>query len=264
MRRLLPLLFSLLAGAPAAAAPTGAVPMELTRSRHIVVSVKINDAGPFRLIFDTGSPLTFIGGRAALKAGLITPERAKQPTFFGMRGSFPIKRLTVGDVEVKDLSLTVLDHPIIDLLSQYEGPIDGIVGYSFFGRFRTTIDYPAAKITFVPVDHQPQDVMTGLTARIFAAPERKVLAAPALWGLEVDRPDENPGVRVTRVYAGSAAAAAGLKTGDRLTLLDGQWTDSLEDLHRAMAEVKAGQSAELRIGRAGQELTVRVKPRAGL
>ena len=32
------------------------VPFELLKTRHIVVSIKINGKGPYRVIFDTGSP----------------------------------------------------------------------------------------------------------------------------------------------------------------------------------------------------------------
>ncbi len=252
-------------GKPVAAPVAVSVPMELTRTRHALVSVKVNGAGPFRLVFDTGSPLTFISGRAALKAGLITPERAKQPSFFGMRGQFAVKTLAVGAVELGNFNLLVMDHPVIDVLSRYEGEIDGIIGYSFFSRYRTVLDYEAGKMTLTPVDYQPQDVMSGLVTRLFtAAPQRKVLGSPALWGLEVDRPDDHPGMRITRIYPGGAAAAAGLKVGDRITTLDGWWTDSLEDLHQAAGQVAPGQLAELRVVRRGKELAVRVRPRGGL
>lgn len=253
------------AGKPIAPPVAVSVPMELTRTRHALVSVKVNGAGPFRLVFDTGSPLTFISGRAALKAALITPERAKQPAFFGMRGQFTVKTLSVGGVELGNFNLLVMDHPVIDVLSRYEGEIDGIIGYTFFSRYRTVLDYEAGKMTLTPVDYEPQDVMSGLITRLFAAtPSRKVLDSPGLWGLEVDRPDDQPGMRITRVYAGSAAAAAGLRIGDRITTLDGWWTDSREDLHQAVGQVAPGQVAELRVVRQGKEVAVRVRPRGGL
>ncbi len=49
--------------------------------------------------------------------------------------------------------MIVLDHPILKALGDFLGrPLDGIIGYTFFARYRTTIDYQARQMTFEPVD----------------------------------------------------------------------------------------------------------------
>src|SRR5262249_20248062 len=71
-------------------------------------------------------------------------------------------------------------------------------------------------------------------------------------------------VTVKDVLPGSAAAAAGLKAGDRLLTLDGRWTDTLVDLYTAAGYVKAGTTVAVSGRRGGKEIGLRVKPTAGL
>jgi len=69
---------------------------------------------------------------------------------------------------------------------------------------------------------------------------------------------------VKEVFAGSAAADAGLKAGDRLLTLDGRWTDSVVDTFTAAGLVKPGRAAVVVVKRDGKEVKLTVKPAAGL
>jgi membrane-associated protease RseP (regulator of RpoE activity) len=259
----------------AAAAPQAAatdklivIPLGSLRTRHVTVSVRINDAGPFRLVFDTGSPITFVSGNAAQKAGLVSPANAQTPAMMGMRGESKVRTFRVGadkgrgGVTVRDFPVTILDHPLLGMLSQLEGPIDGIVGYSFFARFRTTIDYAAMQLTLVPVDYTPGDVMVDVLGKIMNSRPTQVMVAPAgLWGMIVEKTDE--GVRLAGVFAKSAAEAAGLRAGDRIASLDGRWTETLADVYEAAELIRAGQTISVGVVRDGKELNLRVTPRIG-
>ena len=77
-----------------------------------------------------------------------------------------------------------------------------------------------------------------------------------------DAKDEQPGVTVQHVVAGTPAAAAGLQVGDRLLTVDGRWTDSVADCVLAAGYVQPGSSARLLVLRGGKEveLSVRVQP----
>jgi S1-C subfamily serine protease len=88
----------------------------------------------------------------------------------------------------------------------------------------------------------------------------------ALWGLTAEKgpTDTEAGLDVKEVFAGSAAASAGLRTGDRLLTLDDRWTDSLIDLYAAASYVKPGSEAILVIKRAGEEQKLSIRPEAGL
>jgi len=129
---------------PIVAAPLSA-PLEVLKTRHLVVRATLNGMGPYRMVLDTGSPLTFVSTRVAGEIGMIDATTAKQQPMFGMRLGLTLKSIDVGGAHVDGLSVMVLDHPTVQMLSQVAGPIEGIVGMSFMGRFRMTLDYSANK-----------------------------------------------------------------------------------------------------------------------
>ena len=282
MKRLFfaPALLVLAAAAPAdAEAPKAeaakalVVPFELLPSGHLTVMVKVNGEGPYRLILDTGAPITLIDNKVAEAAGLLKGVPEPLFTIFGSKGEVKVGELQVGEQSAKDLTAIVMDHPTVQAISQaFEkklgGPIDGIVGFPFFARFTMTLDYQAKTVTLLPNGYKPPDVMKAMMAAIMegASDEPKVLAPAAQWGMvaEKDAKDEDAGVTVKAVLPGSPAAAAGMKAGDRLLTLDGRWTDSLVDLYAAAGFVKPGAAAPVVVKRDGKEITLKVKPVAGM
>ena len=67
-----------------------------------------------------------------------------------------------------------------------------------------------------------------------------------------------------RCWPAAPPTAAGLKAGDRLLTLDGRWTDTLADLYTAAGYVKPGATVPVVVKRDGKEMTLKVKPAAGL
>ncbi len=176
--------------------------------------------------------------------------------------------------------MIILDHPVLKALGEVLGRrLDGIVGYTFFARYRTTIDYQAHTIGFEPVEFEVKNLIRELPERI-AGPKvaRRVVLAPAgLWGLSVAEAEPAPGheadagldtrgVVVRDVLAGSPAEAAGLKPGDILTTLDGRWTTSVADTYAAASAASAGSDRDVPVVllRDGRELTLSVRPRPGI
>src|SRR5205085_10594021 len=96
--------------------------------------------------------------------------------------------------------------------------------------------------------------------------KKKFLAPAGQWGFSVgkDANDEQPGVTVQHVVAGSPAAQAGLQTGDRLLTVDGRWTDSVADCFVAATYVPAGATARLTVLRDGKEVVLKVRVQSGL
>ncbi len=249
------------------------VPFELLPSGHMTVMVKVNGEGPYRLILDTGAPITLIDNKVAEAAGLLKDVPEPLFSIFGSRGEVKVKELQVGDVAVKDLTAIVMDHPTVQAISKaFEkklgGPIDGIVGFPFFARFKMTLDYRARTVTLRPNGFKPPDVMQAMMTAMMDASsdEPKVLAPAAQWGLVAAKAadDSDAGVTIKEVLAGSPAAAAHLQAGDRLLTLDGRWTDSLVDLYTAAGHVKPGETVAVVVKRDGKELTLKVKPASGL
>jgi hypothetical protein len=250
--------------AVAAVPPPGpvAVPFELLPTRHIVVSVRLNGKGPYRMLFDTGAPLNILGRQAAQDADLLSDDDPSATA------RVQVRSLRIGALHAAGVPMVVLDHPALAALSRRSGPVHGILGLPFFGRYRVTLDYQVAQLTFQANDHEPPDVLRGLLDLLAAdrTSPGPVLAAAGLWGLVVAREaeDDTAGVTVQAVHAGGAAAAAGLRPGDRLLTLDGHWTDSVADCYRAAAGVLPGREVLLTIRRDGRELRLAVRPRHGI
>lgn len=246
------------------------VPFELLKTQHMAVQVKINGQGPFRLIFDTGAPVTLINNKVAKATGVF-PKNFRAPlfAFFGSMGQFKIKSLEIGALKVADVSAMVMDHPTVGAISSVLGPIDGIVGFNVFSRFRMTLDYQAKTLTFVPTNFQPKDMMENLMNILMAnqtGENRPVLAPGGLIGIKVvkDKGDTEPGVTVKAVFADSPAAAAGFKEGDRLLVLDNRWTDTPTDCHAAASHIAPGMATRAVILREGKKRELLVQVRVGL
>ena len=219
----------------AAKEKTAIVPFELLKTGHMTVMVKVNGKGPYRLIFDTGAPVTLLNTKIGVEAGLIKKGQ-KKPLFnlFNTAGPTKVDKLEVGDLATEKVAAVVMDHPTLEVISKKLGAIDGIVGLPFFGSYKMAIDYQKKELTFTPNGHEPPDAMEAMMATVMGLmardkPPTKVLAAAGQWGLVVDKSedDEEEGVSIKKVMPGSAADKAGLKADDRLLILDDRWTDSV-------------------------------------
>lgn len=252
---------------PAGAART--VPFEMLPSNHMVVRAKLNGKGPYRLVFDLGSPVTLLGGKAALDSGAI-PKDTPKSFLFGVRGEGKLDTLELGDLTAKDLPVMVMDHPALRALGGILGkPLDGILGYTFFARYRTTLDYQAKTLSFEPVDFEVRDLVKDLQARMMGprVARSRVLAGRSLWGLIVGDPAggvASQGVPIRTVLENSPAAAAGLKPGDILVSIDGRWTATTADAHAAASAADPGKAVAVEIVRDGRREAVELTPREGI
>src|SRR5713101_7267531 len=229
--------------------PPASVPFELLMTKHIAIKIMVNGKGPYRVIFDTGAPVLLLNNRIAKESGVLD-KNARPPLFslFGAAGEAKIKTLQIGDLKATDVPAIVMDHPALEVISKFLGPIEGIVGFPFFARYKMTLDYQARRLTFVPNGFDPPDVMKAIMDM--------VMTPAAQWGvlLHKDENDKEEGITIREVLPASAAAQAGLQAGDRLLTLDGRWTDSLADAYQAAGHIKPGCSAPVVLRRAGHEV----------
>jgi hypothetical protein len=253
------------------------VPFEMLQkgkifSGHLAVQVKVNGKGPYRLIFDTGAPMILLSNKVAKEAGLIGAgtRRPAARGGFALPGQVAVGKLEVGELAAEDLTAVVMDHPTIKAIADVFGPIDGIVGFPFFGRFRTAIDYQAKVLTFTPNGYKPADAIQALMTTVLQRPGNRVtggriLVPAAMWGMRVEKAvdDEEPGVTVAEVHTGSAAAKGGLRAGDRLLTIDGRWTDSVADCYQAAEAVRPGQMVEMDVRRESRQTKLTVMPSPG-
>jgi Aspartyl protease/PDZ domain len=244
------------------------VPFELIKTQHMVVNVKINGKGPYRLIFDTGAPDSLVSNKVYKEAGLVA--KGGGLPIFGSRGQANIKEIEIGDLKAENVSAMVLDHPTVTAISGFVGPIEGIIGFTFYAKYTMSIDYEKMVMTFEPNTYKPGNVMDAMMKR-FSEPKSvrdtpKVLAPAGLLGIRVEKAkgDDADGVAVKEVMADSPAAAAGFKTGDRLLTLDGRWTDTVNDCYIAASMVRPGTATHAWVLRDGKKVQLKVTVRAGL
>jgi hypothetical protein len=247
------------------------IPFETLKSGHMAVMIKVNGKGPYRVIFDTGAPINLFNNKLAKEAGLLKGVPKSKLPILGTIAEVHVKELQVGTEKATNQPAIVMDHPLVELMSKKLGPLYGIVGYPFFARYKMILDYQAETLTLTPNGYKPGDVMESLeltALQLLRGSSRtaKVLSPAAQWGLTAHKGDEDAkaGVVVKEVLAGSAAAEAGLKVGDRLLTIDGRWTDSLPDLYEIAAHIKPGVAVPVAIQREGKDMELTVKPRAGL
>jgi serine protease DegQ len=89
--------------------------------------------------------------------------------------------------------------------------------------------------------------------------ESQTLTADLAKGLGLS---ETRGALVTRIYAGSGAAAAGLRAGDVVVAANGQRIDSAEALHNYEGLQPVGNAIALELRRDGKPLTLRASLKA--
>ena len=248
------------------------MPFELLKSRHMAIQVKINGKGPYRLIFDTGAPTNLVNNKVAKEAGLLDKKDKGGLALFGAAPAPKIiKKLEVGDLVLEGVPTMVMDHPTVAAIAEVIGPVEGLIGFPFFARYTMTIDYQKKEMTLVPNGYVPGDAMQGMMDKLMAGtrgqkPEPAVVSPAAVWGFAVgkSKDDGAAGVVVTEVLERGAAAAGGLRIGDRLLTLDGRWTDTVGDTFMAASGAKPGKPATLVVTRDGKEVKLTVTPGKGL
>jgi hypothetical protein len=259
--------------APAASKPEktrtkAIVPFEMLTTNHMLVQARINDKGPYRLIFDLGAPITLLSNRVSEASGVVKPN-APRSFLFGMRGEAEVDKLQVGELTAAKLPVIVLDHPVLKALEEVTSRrIDGLMGFTFFARYKTTIDYHAHQMIFEPIDYQIRDLLKDLPDRLLGpkVAHHRVLVPLGMWGLRLGEPVgglDSRGVPIVKVHEGSPADRAGLKPGDVLIIIDGRWTTSIADVYHAAAAVEPDRGIAIVIHRNGKEMTMRVTPTNG-
>jgi serine protease DegQ len=245
--------------------PPVSVPFDTIASRHMIVDVMVNGKGPYTLIFDTGAPITLIGSKLAREAKVTSGGFA---ALFSLFSQQKIDKLELGGIKLDKVDAIVLDHPIVMAIGQMTGKkIDGIVGFNVFGQYKTTIDYQAKTLSFIPTDFQPVNMLEALTKMMTSGElERPTMLAPkGLLGVSVVKKagDEAAGVTIETVHPGSPAAKAGVEPGDRLLTLDRRWTDQIRDCFEAARTLRPGETVLLEIERGGKKQTLKAVVGAG-
>ena len=120
--------------------------ISFTTGSPVLVSARINGAGPVTLIFDTGADRTLVSPSALRKLGIST-ENASQVLIRGVTGSGYGDAVWVHSVEVGEARVGPL------LIIAYDADIkraDGLLGRDFLAHFNVTIDSKEQVVTLAP------------------------------------------------------------------------------------------------------------------
>ena len=112
----------------------------------VLLSAKINGAGPITLILDTGSDRTLVTSSTLSKLGIST-ENAGRAALKGVTGigygdAVWVNSVEVGEARVGPLLILVHD---VDLKEA-----DGLLGRDFLANFNVTIDSKEGVVTLAP------------------------------------------------------------------------------------------------------------------
>jgi serine protease DegQ len=249
------------------------VPFRLIDSGHLMVRVKINGKGPFNFILDTGAPALFISKDVGKKIGL-KPDK---------NNWVDLDRFEIEGGLVVDKAHGVVDTPFqlegMNGLGLAGAEIHGIIGYNVLAHYRMEIDFSKDKMAWTKLDYTPMELkriggkgapggleMMGSMMKTLgwmmgtkAAPE---MAARGSLGLELA--ESKDALVVQSVLAGSPAAKAGVKPGDRLTKFQDRTVTKAEDVLRLARKLGRGDTVKLTFLREKETVELTFKTGEGL
>ncbi len=126
--------------------PKGLTKIPFTPGSPVLVSAKINGAGPIILILDTGAERTLVTPSALSRLGIST-ENALRGVLKGVTGASYTEALWVNSVEVEEAKvgpLLIIAHD-----ADLKGA-DGLLGRDFLANFNVTIDTKEQVVTLAP------------------------------------------------------------------------------------------------------------------
>src|SRR5262245_51407277 len=114
----------------------------------IVLAVRLNGRGPFRLLLDTGSTHSLVSARTAADISAPIVARTVLGSAAGSRDTLVvrIRSLDVGPIQIPDLLASIAE---LDGLAG-EGGLDGVIGQDALASLRYTIDFRRRHVVWWP------------------------------------------------------------------------------------------------------------------
>lgn len=140
LRRVILVGLVVVASGPARLQASTTIPIEVVGDRFVVVQVSVNGHAPDRFLLDTGSTISVVDRATARRLGLevvgsrlaVTHTDARDVPLVG-----PVS-LALGPLEVNDLTIFVLDVPV---LQPGRCRVSGVLGQDVLARFSYLLDY---------------------------------------------------------------------------------------------------------------------------
>ncbi len=127
-------------------APKGFTKVLFTPGSPVLVSAKINGAGPVTLILDTGSDRTLVAPAVLQRLGIST-EDAPRGILKSVTGTSYVEAVWVQSVEVGEARV----GPLLVIVHDADlKEADGLLGRDFLAHFNVTIDSKEKVVTLAP------------------------------------------------------------------------------------------------------------------
>ncbi len=133
------------------------IPMDMT-TRRPIVELTINDKGPYKFIFDTGSSTTVIDEGLSKELGFKTVGKDTL-SVQGSENRMISQRVEVPNVAFPGTNISGdVEMTVVNLRAML--PIDGVLSGIFFKDYLFTVDYPGSKLTLTlgELDRSKADV----------------------------------------------------------------------------------------------------------
>jgi hypothetical protein len=124
-----------------------AIPMAVDAHGGVLVSVRVNDAGPFPFLLDTGAARSIVADDLARELGAPVVAKSEVVTSVGsdMRFVVRLRSMAVASSRVDDILAPVV--PAVRL-SQLGRGVRGLLGQDFLSAFNYTLDYRRGRLTW--------------------------------------------------------------------------------------------------------------------
>jgi predicted aspartyl protease len=118
------------------------------RDHDIVLAVRLNGRGPFRLLLDTGSTHSAVSARTAADIGAPVVAKTVTGSAAGSQDTLVVRidSLKVGAVEIADVLASIVE---LDGIAG-EGSLDGVIGQDALAALRYTIDFRQRRVIWWP------------------------------------------------------------------------------------------------------------------
>jgi hypothetical protein len=261
--------------APKSAPATYRIPYQLLDTKHVLVRLKLNGAGPFNFIIDTGAPAVFVSTEAAKAANLQADNK----------GWATVAELEIeGGVKVAQHRVRVEDP--FQLLGMNKMNIagrklHGMLGYTLLARYRLTFDFTDTHLTWTELSWTPPPPVglsklggkqeaelsamasfTQFATTLMGRRPDPVLRPRGYLGLELE--DHEGQVRVLKVHTGSPAEAAGVRGGDVIVQVDEDDVTSLAELLKQASSWSEGRRLLFKLRRGAELLEVNIMAGKGI
>jgi len=219
---------------PDARAPDGPGADIQLQKGLIFLDVRYGD-GTLRMLLDSGAQAAVVLPSAAERLRIPLKTVPGHPD-----ASVADIDLAIGDTKAPGVIVAVQEPPQIRDMERAGLKCDGFLGYTFLGRYRTTIDYRRKRVRFEPLSK------TG------GPPEEPAAERPALgWSLS--------DAKVDAVDAGGLAEKAGFRAGDIIVSIDKQSVTVIEEIRAILTAAKPGSTFTIVVRRGSEQVTLSLK-----